>query len=162
MAPRCFRLNAAALGYLDRVALAQITRQRLMQRPWDQELDAPQLGDLLAEHLPDLGVQPRKWIMDAMAVAAYQAQTAWPVVRLLVVDDAPQWTWLTAELALCWVHEGRHYKKLMPWVTTHRRALDGFVPQFWAFYEALLRYREQPTPTESARLAAGFTCRTWA
>jgi len=154
--PRRFRLNAEALGYLDRVALAQITRQRLLQLPWDQELDAARLGDLLAEHLPDLGVQPRKWIMDAMAVAAYHAQTAWPVVRLLVVDDAPQWTWLTAELALCWVHEGRHYKKLTPCVTTHRRALEAFQGQFWQFYAALLAYRDAPTPTESARLAAAF------
>ena len=85
--PRRFRLNAAALGYLDTVALAQITRQRLMQLPWDEELDAAHLGDLLAEHLPDLGAQPRKWIMDALAVAAYHAQTAWPVVRLLIVDS---------------------------------------------------------------------------
>jgi len=33
-----------------------------------------------------------------------------PVVRLLVCDDAPQFTLITEELALCWVHEGRHYR----------------------------------------------------
>ncbi len=154
--PRCFRLNAEALGYLDTVALAQITRQRLMLLPWDQELDAARLGDLLAQHLPDLGDQPRKWIMDAMAVAAYHAQTTWPVVQLLIADAAPQWGWLTAELALCWVHEGRHYKKLTPWVAAHRVALEAFQEQFWDFYAALLAYREQPTPADQARLAAAF------
>ena len=75
---------------------------------------------------------------DAMAVAAYHAQTEWPIVRLLVGDDAPQWTWLTEELALCWVHEGRHYKKLTPWLAAHRVALSDFLSQFWDFYVSIV------------------------
>jgi len=63
---------------------------------------------LLETHLPSLGPQQRKWILDATAVAAYHADVEFPVVRLLVCDDAPQCTLLTEELALCWVHEGRH------------------------------------------------------
>ena len=154
--PRCFRLNSEALGYLEQVALSQQTRQRLLALPWEQDLDDPMLSDLLAQHLPDLGDQPRTWIMDAMAVAAYHAQTEWPVVQLLIADAAPQWGWLTAELALCWVHEGRHYKKLTPWVAAHRGTLAAFQGQFWAFYDELLAYREQPTPEEQERLAAAF------
>jgi hypothetical protein len=38
-----------------------------------------------------------------LAIVAYHTQTAYPVVELLVCDDAPQCNWLTAELALCWV-----------------------------------------------------------
>jgi hypothetical protein len=53
-------------------------------------------------------------------VAAYHAQLEFPVIQLLVCDDAPQFNWLTAELALCWVHEGRHYKKLAPCVPHHQ------------------------------------------
>ena len=41
------------------------------------------------------------------------------VVRLLVCDDAPQFTLVTEELALCWVYEGRHYKKLMLCISYH-------------------------------------------
>jgi hypothetical protein len=111
---------------------------------------------LLAEQLPGLADQPRKWIVDALAVAAYHAQTEWPVVRLLVCDDAPQFSWVTEDLALCWIHEGRHYKKLTPWVATHRAALDDFLEQFWDFYADLLAYRAQPTEAERARLAAAF------
>jgi hypothetical protein len=30
---------------------------------------------------------------------------------LLLADDAPQFKKITAELALCWIHEGRHYNR---------------------------------------------------
>ena len=81
---------------------------------------------LLEEYLPKLGMQTRKWILDAAAVAAYHAQTQWPVARLLVCDGAPQFTWITEELGLCWVHEGRHYKKLFPYVAQHQKLLEDF------------------------------------
>jgi hypothetical protein len=155
-APRRFRLNAEALGYLDQVHLSQITRERLLHLPWEQDLDEAMLERLLREHLPTVPDQQRKWIEDALAVAAYHAQTDWPVIRLLVGDDAPQWTWLTQDLALCWVHEGRHYKKLTPWVTAHRTALDDFLSQFWDLYGELLAYRDQPSAAERVRLAAAF------
>ena len=155
-APRRFRLNAEALGYLDQVHLSQLTRQQVLQFPWEQDFDDATLERLLRMHLPNVGEQQRKWISDALAVAAYHAQTEWPVVRLLVCDAAPQFTWVTEDLALCWVHEGRHYKKLTPWVAAHRVALEAFLTQFWAFYDELLAYRARPTPAERVRLAAAF------
>lgn len=155
-APRRFRLNAEALNYLDQVQLAQLHRQRLLSLPWEQDLDEATLEALLSRHLPQLPEQQGKWIRDALAVAAYQAQTEWPVIRLLLCDDAPQWRWLTEELALCWVHEGRHYKKLTPWVESHRAALDAFLKQFWDLYDELLLYREKSSPSERVRLAAAF------
>jgi Transposase IS66 family len=154
--PRRFRLNAEALSYLSQVQISHLTRQRLRQLPWEQDLDEAVLEQLLEAHLPDLGEAQRKWICDALAVAAYHAQTEWPVVRLLICDDAPQFTWLTEDLALCWIHEGRHYKKLTPWLAAHRDVLEAFVEQFWDFYDDLLVYRTQPTPVERSRLIAAF------
>ncbi len=78
--PRQFRLNAEALGYLDQVQLSQITRQRLLGLPWEQDVDESTLERLLTAHLPSVGEQQRKWIVDALAVAAYHAQTEWPIV----------------------------------------------------------------------------------
>src|SRR5215207_1174439 len=155
-APRRFRLNTEALNYLDQVQLAQLHRQRLLCLPWEQDLDEARVEELLNIHLPQLPEQQRKWIVDALAVAAYHAQTEWPVMGLLLGDDAPQWSWLTEDLALCWVHEGRHYKKLTPWVEAHRLALSNFLAQFWDFYDELLKYRDQPTAVERVRLVAAF------
>ena len=111
---------------------------------------------LLETHLPGLGPQQRKWILDATAVAAYHADVEFPVVRLLVCDDAPQFTLVTEELALCWVHEGRHYKKLLPSIPYHQTLLEAFVQRFWLYYAQLLAYRQQPAPEAATRLAGEF------
>ena len=90
---------------------------------------------LLEEHLPGVGPQQRKWILDATAVAAYHAEAELPVVRLLVCDDAPQFTLVTEELALCWVHEGRHYTKLLPSILYHQsllEAIEGDIIRIWS------------------------------
>jgi hypothetical protein len=63
---------------------------------------------------------------------------------------------ITEELALCWVHEGRHYKKLMPSIPYHQGLLEAFVQRFWAYYAQLLAYRKQPTPEEAMRLTEEF------
>lgn len=154
--PRTFRLNAEALGYLETAGVSGITLRQLARLPHEQEMDEAIMQRLLDKHLPGLGAQPRKWILDAAAVAAYHAQTEWPVVRLLICDGALQFTWVTEDLALCWIHEGRHYKKLLPYVPQHRRRLDNFLDAFWTFYDKLLAYRQGPTAQERARLSAGF------
>src|SRR6266702_3070549 len=66
-----------------------------------------QLDEVLDRHLPIYGTPLRKSVKEALAIATYQRQTAYPVIKLLVCDDAPQFNWLTAQLALCWVHEYR-------------------------------------------------------
>jgi hypothetical protein len=154
--PRRFRLNAEALGYLDRAGVSGVTRRKVAALLSEQDREEAAMHQWLDEHLPGLGAQTRKWVLDAAAVAAYHAQTEWPVVRLLVCDGALQFTWVTEDLALCWVHEGRHYKKLAPVVPQHRQVLDDFLDDFWKFYDDLLAYRTQPTPAERPRLETAF------
>ena len=153
--PRRFLVNAEALGYVEAGGLSAVRRRQLAQVPSAVIMDEATLLALLEVHLPGLGRQQRKGILDATAVAAYHADLECPVVRLLVCDDAPQFTLVTEELALCWVHEGRHYKKLVPYVPYHRTLVEDFVQRFWAYYDQLLAYREQPTPEDAARLNGG-------
>ena len=154
--PPAFLLNDEALGYLADLPVSATTRRQLTHLPRDTVLDEAALARLLAEHLPRVGKQPRKWLIDALAVAAYHAQPDGPVVQLLVCDEAGQFTGLTLDLALCWVHEGRHYKKLDPFLPPHRAAVERFLTDFWAYYDDLLAYRQQPTAAERARLEAAF------
>jgi hypothetical protein len=154
--PRRFLVNAEAVGFLEACGLSAVRRQQFAQLPGETLLDEVALHALLEAHLPGLGPQQRKWILDAMAVAAYHAELEYPVVRLLVCDDAPQFTLITDELALCWVHEGRHYKKLVPYVPHHRALLEDFVQRFWVYYAQLLAYQTQPTSAEAARLTGEF------
>ena len=154
--PRRFLVNAEALGFMEACGLSAVRRQQVEQLPSGTIVDEATMQALLETYLPGLGPQQRKWILDATAVAAYHADVEFPVVRLLVCDDAPQFTLVTEELELCWVHEGRHYKKLMPSIPYHQALLEAFVQRFWTYYDQLLAYREQPTPEEATRLAGEF------
>src|SRR5437867_9395334 len=154
--PRCFLVNEEALGYVEAFGLSAVRRWQVRQLPCGVSMAEATLQALLETHLPGLGPQQRKWILDATAVAAYHAALEFPVVRLLVCDDAPQFTLVTEELALCWVHEGRHYKKLLPYIPRHRALVEDFVQRFWTYYDQLLAYRERPTAVEAVRLEGEF------
>ncbi len=155
-APRRYRLDAAAWAFLDRGRLAQRTRRALLALPQDTDFDEPAFLALLAPIVPDSYPALGRFILEGAAIGAYHAQTDVPIVRTLVGDGASAWEELTAELALCWVHEGRRYKKLFPTIAHHRRLLDDALRGLWAFYHALRAYQAQPTTAEAARLADRF------
>ena len=152
-----FRLNELALTLLKQLGVAQKWCQQLTQLlPQEQDWNETKLDELLDEHLPKLGAKLRKLIKDGLAIAAYRTQTVYPVVELLVCDDAPQCNWLTVELALCWIHEYRHYKKLIPRIPYHRKTLDSFKESFWKLYRQLLAYRQNPNQKDAHYLRGEF------
>jgi hypothetical protein len=156
---RLFRLNAETLGYLKGLPLSKAvwgTLQNWAAEGGEQDLDEGTFLERIKTDLPNLGKQQCKALIDAAAVAAYHAETEWPVIQALICDDAPQFNWLTYVMMLCWVHEGRPYKKLIPVVALHRQMQDDFLKRFWDYYHQLLAYKQQPTPEESVRLEAGF------
>ena len=153
---RIFRLNEEALGYLEQVILIQAAQHVLPGWCSEQDLDEVTFRERLDTALPDLNPAQRTAILGAAAVAAYHAETGHPVVQALVCDDAPQFKWLTRWMMLCWVHEGRAYKKLMPVVALHRNIQQDFCKHFWEYYDQLLIYRQHPTAQEATRLEAEF------
>ena len=153
---RIFLLNDEAFVLLRSLRLSARVISQLTCLPHNQALGESEFTGLLNQHLPDLGPQQRSRVLDAAAIAAYHAQTGFPVVELLICDDAPQFKLVTDELALCWIHEGRHYKKLIPHVAYHRQLLDEFLTRYWSFYGQLLVYRGHPTAEDRLRLAAEF------
>jgi len=155
-APSMFQVNAAAWTFLGTGApVAVSTREVLETVPADRRFTQPEWYSWLDTHLPWLGPQQRQRLSDAAAIGAYQAQTTVPLVETLVCDDAPTFKGLTDDLALCWVHEGRHYKKLTPAITSHRALLDTFLTDFWAYYRRLRAYQRTSSPAPAA-LAADF------
>src|SRR5260370_441207 len=124
--------------------------------PHHQTYTEPQLDTVLDAHLPTYGAALRKSVKEALAIATYRTQSAYPVVTLLLCDDAPQFNWLTDQLALCWIHEYRLYKKLMPRFLAHCDILQRFATDFWTLYRDLLAYRDHPTHAEADALRAAF------
>jgi hypothetical protein len=118
--------------------------------------NSTQFNTLLDNYLPKLVSQQRIRVLEAAAIAYYHQQTDWPVVHTLLCDDAPQFKLLTDDLALCWVHEGRHYKKLSPVVACHQEALAQFLDDFWDYYRDLLAYRDSPSEQTAKKLQFEF------
>ena len=102
------------------------------------------------------GPQQRTRIKEACAIAAYRERTIIPVIKTLVCDDAPQFKLLTQQIALCWIHDGRHYKKLRPIVPQHKTAVDEFLTQYWFFYHQLKAYKKTPDDQQAAILSQAF------
>ena len=153
---RRFLLNDEALDLLRSLRVSARVIGQLDALPHEQEMGESEFAGLLDQHLPNVGPQQRKWVLDATAIAAYHAQTEFPVVKLLICDDAPQFKLITDELSLCWIHDGRHYKKLIPHLAYHRQLLDDFRKCYWDLYDQLLLYREHPTAEDSIRLTSEF------
>ena len=78
------------------------------------------------------------------------------IVDTLVCDDASVFHWLTRTRMLCWVHDGRFYKKLQPVIALHRQQLQEFRKHYWEYYHQLLAYREEPTAQKYTQLEAQF------
>ena len=152
-----FVVNDVAVEMLHTTAVPQKwIRQVIALMPWGQEMTAERVSTLLETAAPPLPASITKKVRDALALGFYRTQTAVPVPAVLLTDDAAQSNLLTEEWALCWVHEGRHYKKLDPRLDYHRQCLATFRDAFWTFYRRLLAYREQPTAAEATALATAF------
>ncbi len=152
-----FMLNDVALELLRAVGAPQKwVRQISALLPWAHEITADMLSALLDTAAPPLPGYVTRMVRDALAVSFYRTQTRIPVIPLLIVDDAAQFNLLTEELALCWIHEWRHYKKLEPRLAYHRTCLDAFADTFWTLYRRLLVYRQQPTAADAVALSTAF------
>jgi len=154
--PRTYRSDREADRHLMFLGLSAAARAKLVTIPRELTLDEATLTHLLDGPACGLGPKQQEQVREALALAAYLADPDWPVVRTLVCDDAPQFRAITEELALCWIHEGRHFKKLTPYLPQHQAALATVLTRFWDYYRELLAYREQPTAAERARLDADF------
>lgn len=62
----------------------------------------------------------------------------------LVTDGARQYSDVSNHHAKCWIHEIRHYKKLMPFLDHHRSLLDKVMDQLWGLFDLLNRYKNHP------------------
>lgn len=154
--PRAYLLLPETYEWLRQANVGESVLERVHCLPQATMLDETQFMRLLDEHLGDVNVRHLRRVLEAATITAYHRQQDIPVIKMLLSDDAPQFKRVTEELALCWVHDARYYKKLTPAVAHHRRLLAQFMERYWAFYYQLLDYRLDPMPEHVPRLEAEF------
>ena len=75
---------------------------------------------------------------------------------VMMSDDAKQFMFLSVYHALCWIHEIRHYRKMIPVIAYHYVRHKRFLKKIWKFYEQLRDYKEHPTETQKRFLEKRF------
>ena len=124
----------------------------------EKELNEKDMEEILAGLFPDSskGKISRIRITEAAAIASYHSKIGVPTVKVLVSDDAPQFKLIIDEHMLCWIHDGRHYKKLCPVVIAHQNQLEAFRKSYWEYYRKLYGYKQNPSPELAELLSAQF------
>lgn len=154
-APRKFLYNQHTIELLNGFNLSQKIKNEL-----DNLFDRDKVIDEeeFEKHIKEIKIGPTQYlrVKEALAIAEYHSQNEIPVIKQLICDDAPQFKVLTPELGLCWVHEGRHYKKLNPAIPLYRKELDDFSDKFWKYYHKLKEYKQSPNEEKASILSKEF------
>jgi hypothetical protein len=154
---RTYLFDPEAFGLMSDFKVPKRVTDQLLNLTDDKAISEAQMQALLKKIFKNgKGKNTKTRIMEAAAIAAYHRQTSVPVVNILLADDAPQFKKIIAELALCWIHEGRHYNRLDPIVPCNADALKDFKTDFWDFYGDLLKYKNNPSPEAAAKLSMKF------
>lgn len=151
-----FSFNEASYELMKEMGLSQKALSNLKDHVTKESMIRQEIDVVLKKLFPDDKKHKtnRRIILEASGITFYQ-QIA-NAVLLLLVDDAPQFKQITKLLALCWIHDGRHYKRLMPVIDLHRKKLDEFLAKYWDYYHRLLDYKKNPKPSIGKKLSDEF------
>jgi len=156
--PRCFIFNDETFCFLTvfNVSDKLIDKIKLMTK--NTVYNESELDNFLDELFPTpkQGKTLRIRIAEAAAIAHYQQDETINKVDVLVADDAPQFKLLTMYLALCWIHIGRHIKKLNPVTLNFQNKLEDFQKKFWHYYNTLREFKKNPEEANIEELKAQF------
>ncbi len=156
---RVFIFNEETFGLLKQLRVSQIVICKLRNMTdLNKEMNEKDMEEIFAKLFPqpDKGKIIRARIYEASAIAAYHQDVEIPVVKVLMSDNAPQFKLIVDEHMLCWVHDGRHYKKLNPLVPMHQNKLMTFRKRYWEYYRKLFEYKQNPTPEFAESLYLEF------
>ena len=151
---RIFTLNKEFFEILVKKGIAKVNIDYLKQHATDELLRHNAIEKVLSPFLERKNLYSQ--LYELAYIAGYHAEEGYPIVEILLTDDAPVYDYIAFIHILCWIHEGRHFKKLNPLVSEFKNALDDFLTQFWNFYHALLDFKKNPSTDYAILLEQRF------
>ena len=151
-----FKMDQDAYDLMADFGLSNKRLDELKNIAYDGSMTRQELDDLLLQIFPTPKKHKtsRRIIHEATAITYYRNSEF--AIKYLICDDAPQFNKITQYKSLCWIHEGRHYKKLTAIFATHQKLLDNVIEQFWDYYHALLDYQLSPSDIKAKELSRDF------
>ena len=147
-------LDQFSVSVLDKTKLSE-----LFKKTNNNPITKIELDKIIQEHIPELKAKKNMYmrVCESLAIGYYQEQSDYPPLKYLLSDDAPEYQRIAIlKQALCWIHDGRAYKKLTPFIEIHRRIRDEFLKEYWDFYHQLLAYKKAPCSIMKEKLNAKF------
>lgn len=158
--PRTYLLNEDTFELYEYLKIpAKITKPLLSLLPVaatkpSQYLEQETFMELIKPLLEAQAYQKHEQkLLEGAYLSAYRAQTP---LSILLCDNAPQYNLVALLIAACWVHAGRHFKKLNPKIKHHQQLLEQFSERFWAFYQKLKKFKEKPDSRTALELDREF------
>jgi hypothetical protein len=101
-----------------------------------------ELMDILNQSAHGFNKYNRVRIAHALALSHYKEQENFPIVNWLLSDDAGEYTKVARQRqALCWIHDARYYRKLIPYTDAHKKIHSDILEEYWTYYDQLKKYR---------------------
>ena len=156
--PLQYCLNHQAFEIASQLKLGKKYLNQLKKLTSDIEYSENEFEQIISQLFFSITDRVKQKIFEAAAIASYRIGkgSGPPVVKKMMCDDAPQFKLIFEQLALCWVHDGRHYKKLCPVVPFNAQKLNDFIDQYWEYYQRLLDYKKTPLPETAESLSVEF------
>lgn len=157
-----YRYNETAKRLLEHFNVSESDKNKLealFKDTNNNNITRSKLDQIIEEHIEELKNKKNMYtrVCESLAIGYYHEQYEYPPVRNLLTDDAPEYQKIAIlQQALCWVHDGRHYKKITPLIEIHRQTLNNFMQEYWEFYGQLLSFKKSPSPSMKDELAAKF------
>jgi hypothetical protein len=145
-------INEDVLDYLSQVNVPQyfpgyvslfLGRKFTMHAEWEQ---------FLKEYNITQGIEMR--LLTEAALYASVIQNGIPQNLGVHSDDAGQFDVFFH--SLCWIHQERHYRKLIMTTDEARADLKRVRDQIWTLYQALKKYKESPNEEAKKRIEKEF------
>lgn len=151
-----FAFNNDAYAIMSELGLSDLSLAELKKITEQRVMTSHELDDVLNKLFPNPKSHraSRLVIREASAIVYYQHSEY--AIEHLICDDAPQFNRIAKYKSSCWIHDGRHYKKLNPIIILHRNLLDNFIEKYWDFYSKLLAYKKKPSTKKALRLSTMF------
>lgn len=139
-----YTLNNTTYEMLEGYNIRKAHLKRLKQAGMQENLTKNEIDEILDMIFTDSNRQTRsrRFVLEASSIVYYR--TLDYAAKHLVCDEAYQFNKITEYKAICWVHAGRHFKRLNPIIASNKVKLEEFIKKYWNLYRQLYDYTIKP------------------